>query len=115
MIKKIISGGQTGADQATLDAAIKLEFPYGGWIPKGRMTESGPLANMDLDDLVDLHSSLFVYFKNAFGLWPGNTELMESCQSLSNDPVNNENDAAVVILVVLRKKLQGSHRMRVVK
>ncbi|WP_413883543.1 YpsA SLOG family protein [Candidatus Desulfatibia sp.] len=28
MIKKVISGGQTGADQAALDAAIKLEFVY---------------------------------------------------------------------------------------
>ena len=43
MIKKIISGGQTGADQAALDAAIKLGIPHGGWIPKGRLTESGSL------------------------------------------------------------------------
>jgi len=43
MIKKIISGSQTGAGQATLDAAIKLEFPYGGWISKGRRTEDGKL------------------------------------------------------------------------
>jgi hypothetical protein len=28
MIKKIISGGQTGADQAALDAAIKLDIPH---------------------------------------------------------------------------------------
>lgn len=43
MIKKIISGGQTGADQAGLDAAIELEIPRGGWIPKGRKTEEGPM------------------------------------------------------------------------
>jgi len=43
MIKKIISGGQTGADQAALDAAIKLDIPHGGWIPKGRITEDGQL------------------------------------------------------------------------
>jgi hypothetical protein len=43
MIKKIISGGQTGAGQAALDAAIRLEFPYGGWISKGRRTEDGIL------------------------------------------------------------------------
>lgn len=40
---KIISGGQTGADRAALDAAIKLGLPYGGWLPKGRKTEDGPL------------------------------------------------------------------------
>jgi hypothetical protein len=43
MIEKIISGGQTGVDQAALDAAIKLGITYGGWIPKGRKTENGPL------------------------------------------------------------------------
>lgn len=45
MIKKIISGGQTGADQAALDVAIKLGIPHGGWIPKGRKTEDGPLTD----------------------------------------------------------------------
>jgi putative molybdenum carrier protein len=45
MIQKIISGGQTGADQAALDIAIKLGIPYGGWIPKGRPTENGKLPD----------------------------------------------------------------------
>lgn len=40
----IISGGQTGADQAALDAAIALSIPHGGWLPKGRKTELGPLS-----------------------------------------------------------------------
>jgi len=43
VIKKIISGGQTGADQAGLDVAIKHSIPHGGAIPKGRMTEDGVL------------------------------------------------------------------------
>ena len=43
MIKKIISGGQTGADQAALDVAIDLGIQHGGWIPKGRKTEDGIL------------------------------------------------------------------------
>ena len=45
MIKKIISGGQTGVDQAALDVAIKLDIQHGGWIPKGRKTEDGPLPD----------------------------------------------------------------------
>jgi len=45
MIKKIISGGQTGADRAALDVAIKLNIPHGGWIPKGRLAEDGPLPD----------------------------------------------------------------------
>jgi len=43
MINKIISGGQTGADQGALDAAIQMGIPHGGWIPKGRLAENGPL------------------------------------------------------------------------
>jgi hypothetical protein len=43
MLKKIITGGQTEADRAVLDIAIKLRIPHGGWIPKGRITEAGPL------------------------------------------------------------------------
>ena len=43
MLKKIISGCQTGADIAAIDAAIDNDFPYGGWVPKGRRTENVPL------------------------------------------------------------------------
>ena len=43
MVTKIISGGQTGADRAALDFAIKQNIPCGGWVPKGRKTEDGTL------------------------------------------------------------------------
>jgi hypothetical protein len=43
MLKKIISGGQTGADRAALDFALKRKIPHGGWVPKGRIAEDGPL------------------------------------------------------------------------
>jgi len=42
-ITRIISGGQTGADRAALDAAIDSGIEHGGWIPKGRLAEDGPL------------------------------------------------------------------------
>jgi hypothetical protein len=38
---KIVSGGQTGADQAGLDWAIAHGISHGGWCPKGRKTEVG--------------------------------------------------------------------------
>ncbi|MFX0066847.1 MAG: putative molybdenum carrier protein [Candidatus Hermodarchaeota archaeon] len=44
MIKKIISGGQTGADRAALDVAMRLSIPHGGCIPKGRLAEDGPIS-----------------------------------------------------------------------
>ncbi len=40
---KIISGGQTGVDQAALDAAIACGLEYGGWCPKGRINEKGKI------------------------------------------------------------------------
>jgi len=45
MLKKIISGGLTVADQAVLDAAISMGIPYGGYIPWGRITEIGTLPS----------------------------------------------------------------------
>ncbi|MFZ1199450.1 MAG: putative molybdenum carrier protein [Desulfobacterales bacterium] len=41
MIRKIVSGGQTGADRAALDVAIHLNISHGGWVPKGRRAEDG--------------------------------------------------------------------------
>ncbi len=40
-ITEIVSGGQTGADRAALDTAIRHGFPHGGWCPKGRIAEDG--------------------------------------------------------------------------
>lgn len=42
MIKKIISGGQTGADQGGLEAAWELGLLTGGTAPYNFMTEIGP-------------------------------------------------------------------------
>jgi Circularly permutated YpsA SLOG family len=42
MLDKIISGGQTGADQAGWRAAKAFGVPTGGWMPKGFLTEDGP-------------------------------------------------------------------------
>lgn len=39
----IVSGAQTGADRAGLDWAISRGLPHGGWCPKGRRSEHGPI------------------------------------------------------------------------
>jgi hypothetical protein len=36
-----VSGGQTGADRAALDWALKRGLACGGWCPKGRKAEDG--------------------------------------------------------------------------
>ncbi len=43
MALRIVSGGQTGVDRAALDLALELGLPCGGWCPKGRRAEDGPL------------------------------------------------------------------------
>lgn len=43
MIGKILSGGQTGVELAALDLAIKLGINHGGWTPRGRRNQDGPL------------------------------------------------------------------------
>lgn len=40
---RLVSGGQTGVDRAALDVALELGVPAGGWCPKGRRAEDGPL------------------------------------------------------------------------
>ncbi|STX49988.1 Putative molybdenum carrier [Legionella busanensis] len=41
MVDKIVSGGQTGVDQAALKVASKLGFMTGGWCVKGGLDENG--------------------------------------------------------------------------
>jgi len=43
MLERVISGGQTGADQAGWRAAAAAAgIPTGGWMPLGWLTEEGP-------------------------------------------------------------------------
>lgn len=41
---KIVSGGQTGVDRAALDVALRLGLNCGGWVPRGRRAEDGPIS-----------------------------------------------------------------------
>ena len=41
-VRRLVSGGQTGADRAALDVAIRLGIPYGGWCPRGGRAEDLP-------------------------------------------------------------------------
>lgn len=50
MIERVISGGQTGADQGGLDGAMLhwggwVSERMGGWCPAGRRAEDGPIPN----------------------------------------------------------------------
>ncbi len=69
MVKKIISGGLTVADQAAFYAAISLGIPHGGYIPWGRMTEIGKLPSKYKlqemkTDMVGTNKALAIGVKN---------------------------------------------------
>jgi hypothetical protein len=42
-LAQVISGGQTGVDQAALRAALACGIARGGWCPPGRDSEAGPI------------------------------------------------------------------------
>lgn len=44
-LQRIVSGGQTGVDRAALDVALDWNIPIGGWCPRGRRAEDGPIAD----------------------------------------------------------------------
>jgi hypothetical protein len=57
MLRKIISGGQTGADRAGLDFAIETGLEHGGYVPRGRKAEDG---RIDVRyNLVELRTSSY--------------------------------------------------------
>src|SRR6202051_2841522 len=57
MLRKIISGGQTGADRAGLDFAIYAGLEHGGYVPRGRKAEDGRID--ERYSLVELSTSSY--------------------------------------------------------
>ena len=54
MVERMVSGGQSGADRAALDFAIEADIPHGGWCPRDRLAEDGPIdARYRLDETPD--------------------------------------------------------------
>ncbi len=60
---KILSGGQTGVDRAALDYALKKGIPCGGWCPKGRRAEDGPIPG------------IYPLLETTSGNYPGRTKM----------------------------------------
>lgn len=58
----IISGGQTGVDQAALAVATDLGFPTGGTAPLGYRTDDGPMPEL-LRDVYGLQECAFYGYR----------------------------------------------------
>lgn len=59
MVQKLISGGQTGADQCILAVGRRLKIPIGGLVPKGWLTEAGPQPRLGRLGFRESHSADF--------------------------------------------------------
>jgi len=61
MLKKIISGDQSGVEIAALDVALKLDIPHAGWTYKRKRAKDGVLPehyNLNTLDVPSYHDRL---------------------------------------------------------
>ena len=93
----------------TIDEAVER------LIYKFNLEDKVKIANMKLNDLLDLPANEHAYFKEALDLLSGNKALLASCRSISKEHVYNEEDAIFIIMEALWKKLRQTYKLRVVK
>jgi len=73
------------------------------------------LSKMDEGELINLHFTFGAFFRNQFGLWSGNEDLLNDCRQMSGITFMNPDDAAAFIIEKLWKRLRKTHQLRVVK
>jgi hypothetical protein len=78
------------------------------------LKDKAGIAKMTEEELTYLHPTLGQYVRNRFGLWAENRSLMQSCRLRSGRNLD-EDECSAFIVKELWKKLQASHRLRVVK
>jgi hypothetical protein len=90
ILRRIISGGQTGVDRGALDATLAAGFPAGGYCPAGRTAEDGlipdryPLTELDrggplertLMNVAESDGTAILYFEALSG---GTEKTLEAC------------------------------------
>ena len=72
------------------------------------------LAKMKEDNLVNLHYTVGMWIRNNF-VYPRNEKLLESCREVSGDKYLHYAQMHMVILHELWKRLQKTHKLKVVK
>lgn len=86
MILKVISGGQTGADRAGLDAAKANGLPTGGTAPKDFWTTDGPAPELAAYGLIELDVSGADGYRKRTKLNVGDSDLTIAIASHFNSP-----------------------------
>jgi hypothetical protein len=93
----------------TVDEAVNILFKHIS------LKHKSGLAKLSEDDLANLRLSLGIYIRDVFRLDMGNRELLESCREISGDKYLHHSQAPAVIIDELWKRLQKTHKLRVVK
>ena len=107
-IKKITSeGSKTKKPETVAEALDQLMVTLS-------LSQKTQIAKMPEDFLIRLHLSLGRYIRNQF-LYPRNERLLESCRQVAMDKYLHWDQASAVIISELWKRLQESHKMRVIK
>jgi ribA/ribD-fused uncharacterized protein len=120
VLSKVISGAQTGADRAGLDAAIRSGIPIGGYCPKGRRAEDGripdtyPLEETESEKypprtaLNIKHADITLLFING-DMTPGSRLTEKMCIDMNkpyyicNLGLHEQNDLALKIISFIAK------------
>ncbi len=116
----LLHGGTNGGGpgESPVESAEK---PYSVEAAVDRLTslmslkDKATVANMSREELTSLYHALGDYIVNSFGLLSRNPSLLESCREEYGRDFDREEDAVAVIIKALWKKLQQTHRLRVVK
>ncbi len=73
------------------------------------------ISSLEKHELTDLYFPLGLQIRNNFCLWTGNEKLMQSCRKISGEHDLHVDDASLVIIEELWKKLKIINQIRVVK
>ena len=112
MLKKIISGAQTGVDRGALDGALEAGFACGGSCPHGRRAEDGaipaayPVTELTSRDyrarternVADADGTLIVFFGELSG---GTRETLRICEATRKPVLTIDGSAKDVALAAV--------------
>mgnify|MGYP001553484648 CR=1 FL=1 len=76
------------------------------------MRDKVAIANMNAEEIQDLHFSLGKFIRNRFGFWEGNPQLLMDCAEDAGRDIQYADEASAVIIGKLAFDLERTHRLR---
>ena len=70
------------------------------------------IANMNADEVENLHFGLGMFIRNRFGFWEGNPRLLLDCAEDAGRPIEYADEASAVIIGRLALELERKHKLR---